>query len=239
MKRIITTAVFLVFSTISANAIDKSSFEVFSLTGGVANSQSVWGASAREKNFNDTNVLTHNKRASGVFTDGYGSQFVELGIGRFISLGYEHTPDSISTPEVVSNEGRATQNKVKVDFNDLDTLYVKLNTPWGLYLKAGTVETDIDIKEVSASGATYNNMSTNGSMVGAGYQKLIGDSGFGFRLEGSYMELDNVTSTNGSGTANNADGTTTGGGINTITAKNLEGLAAKVALTYTFGRNGN
>ena len=69
-------------------------------------------------------------------------------------------------------------------------------------------------------------------MVGVGYQRFLGDSGFGFRFEGAYYEFDNVKTDNGAATATAANG-----GLNEISAKNLEGLSGKVALTYTFGKN--
>ena len=122
-----------------------------------------------------------------------------------------------------------------VDFNDMDTTYLKVNTPMGIYLKWGNVSTDIDIKETMLSGNTYKNTSVDGTSMGAGYQKTFGERGFGFRIEGNYVELDNVT-------VNNGVTKTAGTGINNfkeIKASNLEGLTGKIALTYTFGRSGN
>jgi hypothetical protein len=233
MKKLITTMAFIALSTISAKAIE---MEMFSITAGLAANQGVFGATATETNRGDTNVITRTNKESGVFTESYGSQFLELGVGRFISLGYEHTPDSVSSP-TNKNDGRGvTTASVSVDFNDVNTTYIKINLPGGIYAKAGTVETDLDIKEVMASGSTYKNVSTSGSMMGIGYQTFVKDTGFGLRFEGSYMELDNVTTSNGVA----ADGgSITNGGRNQIDASNLEGLTGKVALTYTFGRSGN
>ena len=232
MKKLITTIAFIALSTVSAKAID---MEMFSITGGIATNQGVFGASATETNRNDTNAINTIKEDHGVFTESFGSQFLELGIGRFISVGYEHTPDSVSTPTNTSRDG-ANANTVSVDFNDLNTTYLKINLPGGVYAKAGTVETDLDIKEVMGSGSTYKNVSTSGSMMGIGYQTFIKDTGFGLRFEGSYMELDNVTTSNGVA----ADGATVAnGGRNQIDASNLEGVTGKIALTYTFGKSGN
>ena len=141
----------------------------------------------------------HLTKQSGVFTESFGSQFVELGIGRWISLGFEHVPDSISTPQNV-NDGLVVlhaTSTVSVDFNDMNTTYLKLNTPMGIYFKYGTVSTDLDIKETQLSGNTYKNTSVDGTSMGAGYQKTFGERGFGFRIEGNYVELDNVTVNNG------------------------------------------
>ena len=145
-------------------------------------------------------------------------------------------PDSISTPQNINDGGAAgTTSTVSVDFNDMNTTYIKLNTPIGIYFKYGTVETDLDIKETQLSGNTYKNTSVDGTSIGAGYQKTLGERGFGFRIEGNYVELDSVT-------VNNGVTQTAGTGINNfkeIKATNLEGLTGKVALTYTFGRSGN
>ena len=121
----------------------------------------------------------------------------------------------------------------KVDFNDLNTAYLKLNIPGGVYFKAGVVETDLDVKESMASGSTYSNASTEGTVLGVGYNRFLGDSAFSIRIEGSYMELDDVTSSNG---VSKTGATVANGGRNQIDASNLEGLNAKVALTFTLGQ---
>ena len=152
-----------------------------------------------------------------------------------LSLGYEHTPDSVTTPTNTTREDHADENNVKVDFNDLDTIYVKLNLPFaaGMYLKAGSVSTDLDITETGSSN-TYKNVSTDGTMFGVGYSKFLGDSPIGLRIEGSYLELDNVSTDNG---VSATGGSESNGGRNQIDAKNLEGLNAKIALTITLGKD--
>ena len=93
------------------------------------------------------------------------------------------------------------------------------------------------LKKLKILGNTYANTSVDGTSIGAGYQKTLGERGFGFRIEGNYVELDNVTVNNGVtkvGVVGRADG-----GFNEVKATNLEGLTGKVALTYTFGRSGN
>ena len=228
MKKIITTVVFLALSTFSAKAVD---FSGLSFTAGIASNTSVWGASAREKNSNDSGTQIYDKGHSGVFADDYSSYIFEVGVGEWLSFGYEHTPDSISTPEAISNEGKTNKVTATVKFNDLNTTYAKINIPGGLYLKAGSTEVDLDIQE-STNGSQYANKSTSGSVVAVGYQRLLGDSGFGLRFEGGYYEFDNVSTDNGASTATAANG-----GLNKIEAKNLEGASGRIALTYTFGRN--
>ena len=246
MKKLITTIAFIALSTVSAKAID---MEMFSITGGLAANQSVFGATAKQDDYDaaGTTIETSNKE-SGAFTESFSSQFVELGIGRWISLGFEHVPDSISTPQNINSGGNSTNDqgtnsgkdtaKVSVDFNDMNTTYLKINSPMGIYFKYGTVSTDLDIKETQLSGNTYKNTSVDGTSMGAGYQKTLGERGFGFRIEGNYVELDNVTVNNGVGSSTSG-GTTANGGFSEVKATNLEGLTGKVALTYTFGRSGN
>jgi hypothetical protein len=235
MKKLITTIAFIALSTVSAKAIE---MEMFSITGGIAANNSVWGATATQDEYNALGtVIDASNKQSGVFTESFGSQFVELGIGRYISLGFEHVPDSISTPQNVNSGNAGDTSTVSVDFNDMNTTYLKLNTPMGIYFKYGTVSTDLDIKETQLSGNTYANTSVDGTSMGAGYQKTLGERGFGFRIEGNYVELDNVTVNNGVtkvGVLGRSDG-----GFAEVKAKNLEGLTGKVALTYTFGRSGN
>lgn len=234
MKKIIIAASLLVMSMVPVKAVDLSGL---SLTAGLASNQGVFGATARETNDDHSGNTVSDKKESGVFTESYASQFIELGFGQWISVGYEHTPDSISTPTNTTRHGSANEANVSVDFNDVNTTYVKLNLPFlaGTYIKSGVVETDLDIKEVMGSGSTYKNVSTEGSMMALGYQKYLKDTGFGFRFEGSYMELDPVTTSNGV-----AKGTVTTGndrGHNQVAASNMEGLTGKIAITYTFGRN--
>ena len=245
MKKIITTIAFIALSTVSVKAVDLG---VFSLTAGIASSSGVFGASAKETNLPDdgaigatapsqtnlTNVPNgHIHEESGVFTDSYSSQFIELGIGKYIALGYEHTPDSITTPTNVSREGRALEKSTFVDFDDLNTTYLKVNLPFfpNFYGIVGTVESDLKIKKTGGSASTYDNKSISGDVTAIGYQKYIGDSGFGIRAQASYMEFGNVSTSSGNAS------TVAGGGNNTIDADELAGASAKVALTYTLGRN--
>jgi hypothetical protein len=53
------------------------------------------------------------------------------------------------------------------------------------------------------------------------------------RIEGSYMQLDDVTTDNG---VTASGGSSANGGQNKIDASNLEGLNGKIALTFTLGK---
>jgi len=248
MKKIITTIAFIALSTVSAKAIELPDLGIFSLTAGVASNSGVFGASAKETNLPDGGVINadgvsqtnnplvaegHITEEKGVFTDSFNSQFIEIGIGEWIAVGYEHTPDSITTPTNVSREGRALEKSTFVDFDDLNTTYLKINFPFvtGLYGIIGTVESDLKIKKTGGSASTYDNKSISGDVTAIGYQKYIGDTNFGIRAQASYMEFGNVSTSSGNASS------TAGGGNNTIDADELAGASAKVALTYTIGRN--
>ena len=230
MRKILTIVSVLSLISFNANALDVSEFSV---TAGVAHNSAVYGASAKETNRNESNVIKSTEKESGAFAESHQSMFLELNAGEFISLGFEHTPDSITTPEDTRITNTNATTKVKVDFNDLDVVYLKLNIPGGIYLKAGVVETDLDIKETMASGSTYNNVSTEGTLMGVGYSRALGDSPFSLRVEGSYMELDDVSTSNG---VSATGGSVANGGRNQIDASNLEGLNGKIALTFTLGK---
>ena len=243
MKKIITTLAFIALTTISAKALELPSLGIFSLTGGVAANQSVFGATAQQDEYNmlGTSIDATNKE-SGAFADSYQSQFVELGIGKWVSVGYEMVDGAISTPQNINDHGSPgtastpATSTVSVDFNDLETTYLKINLPilTGFYVTAGKLSTDVDIKETQRSGNKYANVNVDGTSTGAGYERFLGDSGFSIRAEAQYIELDNITVNNG---VTKTAGTTANGGFNEIKATNLEGLSGKVAISYTLGRN--
>ena len=115
----------------------------------------------------------------------------------------------------------------------MNTTYLKVNIPFfpHFYGIVGTVESDLKIKKTGGSASTYDNKSISGDVTAIGYQKYIGDTGFGIRAQASYMEFGNVSTSSGNAS------TPAGGGNNTIDADELAGASAKVALTYTLGRN--
>ncbi|MDA9646331.1 hypothetical protein N9S92_01025 [Candidatus Pelagibacter sp.] len=233
MKKIITAIAFIALSTVSAKAVDLG---MFSITAGIASNTGVYGATGVQTNEDGDGGTFRTNQDSGVFTDGHSSQFIELGLGQYFSVGYEVSPDSISTPTNTTREGEGTETKVQVDFNDLTTTYVKLELPAGVYARYGEVETDLDIKETMTSGSTYKNVSTSGTLAALGYSKKFGESGLAIRVEGAYLELDAVKTDNGiaKGTVNIASGSVN---FNQVEAKNMEGLQGKIALTFTLGGN--
>lgn len=236
MKKILTIISMVTLVSFSSNALDTSDI---SATIGVAANSAVYGATGKETNRAEDNSIKTIKKESGVFTETHSSFLIELNAGDFVSLGFEHTPDSITTPQADRTNRVNNTTTVSADFNDLNIMYIKLNVPGGLYAKIGHVETDVDVKESMAAAATagtsstYNNVSTNGTLVGVGYSRALGDSAVAIRIEGSYMDLDDVSSNNG---VSASGGSIANGGRNQVDVSHLEGLTGKVALTYTFGK---
>ena len=232
MKKIITAIAFIALTTVSAKAID---FGGFSVTAGIGQNSSVWGASGTERGFEeDGGSVNVTNKEHGVFTDGYSNHFIEVGIGQYFSLGYNMS-DTIATPRAITNEGQTNNEaSAQVDFNDFETQYLKVNIPGGMFVKWGQTAVDIKVNETTGDGGTYADRSTEGESIGLGYQGHIGDSGLGFSIETNYVTFDDVTTDNG---VLSTAGTPANGGRNEVVINNMEGVTAMFALTYTLGRN--
>ena len=110
-------------------------------------------------------------------------------------------------------------------------LFVPL-VSFGQTLYKVNIITDIDVNETMASGSTYANVSTEGTVLGIGYNRAI-EGGLGVRIETSYMQLDDVSTNNG---VSSTGATVANSGRNQVDVSNMEGLNAKLALTFTFGQ---
>ena len=145
MRKILTLVSLLSVISFNASAIDMSDI---SATVGVAANSAVYGASAKETNRNQSNVIKTVKKESGVFTDSHASGFIELNVGEFVSLGIEHTPDSISTPQVDRTTNVNSTTTVSVDFNDLNIAYLSLQ------LQGTLIENFADLDSENEDGVT-------------------------------------------------------------------------------------
>ncbi|MDA9604435.1 hypothetical protein N9S39_01815 [Candidatus Pelagibacter sp.] len=194
---------------------------------GIAGNTSIWHATGVEKNLNtDGTTDTHTEDGTGVA--GYTSYFIEKTLGSRITIGYEYTPDALSsdtaTNEVLSQDTATREaytldkNTVQIDFDDLHQTYVALNLNENFYAKYGWASVDVITNENLATGSTYGNTSLDGSMYGVGYNRSF-DNGFFFRAEGVYMDFDSVTLTSND---------------NTVSLNGLEGASAKLALGKSF-----
>jgi len=121
---------------------------------GVSGNTGVYAATGTEKNYGAGAVVKTTKEY-GAFSDTYGSIFAEVG-NEVISLGVDYVPMKIETPQNISNDG-VNPNRVSADFEDLTTIYAKLNIPQlgGTYLKVGYSKVDVIVNESMNSGSTY------------------------------------------------------------------------------------
>tara|TARA_B100000780_G_scaffold68295_1_gene45181 strand:+ start:64 stop:711 length:648 start_codon:yes stop_codon:yes gene_type:complete len=215
MKKII-TAIVILLGTISTASAD------LGINVGIAGNTSIWHATGVEQNTNDT---TQTEDAVGVA--GYDSYFIEKTLGSRITIGYEHTPDALTTDTAENNRDTLTTgnshetliNKVQLKFENLDMLYVHLNISESVYVKLGQTSVDVITNESLATGSTYSDFSLDGSLVGAGYNKSF-SNGIFLRGEFNLLEFDD------SGKKTSID--------NTVQLNGLEGAQAKFALGYSF-----
>ena len=136
--------------------------------------------------------------AIGVF--GYGSIFVEKNLGQYLTIGVDYVPSALSTETAESTRrdkttaaaaGADVTQQVKVELEDLTTLYVALNLTENFYVKAGMMEVDVITKESLGTGGAYGNTSLDGTVFGMGYNKDL-TNGIFVRAEGTYMDIDGV-----------------------------------------------
>ena len=215
MKKII-TAIVILLGTISTASAD------LGINVGIAGNTSIWHATGVEQNTNDS-IQTED--AVGVA--GYDSYFIEKTLGSRITIGYEHTPDALTTDTAENNRDTLTTgnshetliNKVQLKFENLDMLYVHLNISESVYVKLGQTSVDVITNESLATGSTYSDFSLDGSLVGAGYNKSF-SNGIFLRGEFNLLEFDD------SGKKTSLD--------NTVQLNGLEGAQAKFALGYSF-----
>ena len=137
--------------------------------------------------------------AIGVF--GYGSIFVEKNLGQYLTVGVDYVPSALSTETAESivrdkttgaPAGSAKTQTVKVDLEDLTTLYVAINLTENFYIKAGQMTVDVITKESLGTGGAYGNTDLDGTVFGVGYSKDL-TNGIFVRAEGTYMDIDGAT----------------------------------------------
>ena len=221
MKKVLLIIVASVFSFSTAMA------DVM-VSAGLSYNQSVFAAEGRERNYDYQGTIFTDIKEYGAFEDSYTSIFAEIGNGT-IGVGLSYTPDSIETPTNSSEQVQITNatsstETVKAEFKDLTTLYAIARLPvWGIYLKAGISQVDVDVTETNAS-ANYQDTDTDGYTVGIGIEKDLG--GVGIRAEITGHEFDDVNANNGKG-AGTAD-------ANVIDVSNLIGATATISIVKNF-----
>ena len=160
----------------------------------------------------------------------FPSIFIEKTLGDRLAIGVDYVPTTLESETAENIQNRAggasivdsqTTNTVQVDFEDLTTVYAKINLNNGLYFKAGVVSVDVVTKENLGTGGAYGNTDLDGHMIAIGYNRDL-DTGAFIRLEAHTMDLDGVTLTN------TADST------KSVTADGVSGYGAKLSIGRSF-----
>ena len=234
MKKLISIAVFAVFSASSAMSAGLSP------SVGVSLNASAFAGQGTEKNFTEDGVYNDSTTEYGAFAEEFGSVFVELGLSDNFSIGLDHVPGSIESPKNFSREGNQSDrgdgpgsSSVQVDFEELTTVYLKANVPMlgGTYVKAGIAQVDIKVNESMASGNTYADKSTDGYVAAIGYNFDLDTMGLSIRTEVMAHTFEAVKTDNGVAVGG---GTPANGGRNEITVDEMFGARATISLVKSF-----
>ena len=164
---------------------------------GISGSMAVYAATGTEKNFNNAgSAVDETTDEHGAFVAEYGSIFLEASLNDVISVGVDYVPMDFETPQNVSQENESNEKKALARFDDLTTVYAKLNLPLGgSYLKVGYSQVDVTPKTNGGSGNTYTSDSTDGLTVGLGYNHELA-GGVAVRLEVTGTDFGDVNSNN-------------------------------------------
>ena len=164
---------------------------------GISGNMGVYAATGTEKNYNSTGASVDTTTSEyGAFVAEYASLFVELGLNDQISVGIDYVPQALETPQNISRDGVAA-NTVEAHFEDLTTVYAKLNLPLGgTYLKVGYSTVDVISKEIMSSGTSYGDDKSDGMTVGLGYDLEV-SNGFSVRAEVTGSDFSDVNASNG------------------------------------------
>ena len=193
MKKLIIaiTSAFMLFAT-SARSMDLRPAV------GISGNMGVYAATGIENNFNEAGTaIDETTKEYGAFATEYASIFLEVGLNDAVSIGLDYVPQTIETPKNISQEDESNENTVEAHFEDLTTLYAKINVPLGgTYLKLGYTQAEVISVENMSSGNSYGNDTTSGYTVGIGYDHEV-SNGFSIRAELTGSDFSDVKTTNG------------------------------------------
>ena len=207
-----------------------TSFAEKGINMGLSLQAGVFETSAVEKENDETSA---SKSAEGLFA--IGSIFVEKVLpNERLSLGIDYVPYALESEtsnheqeDIKAGElesGKTTVDQVvQVDFENLLTVYGKLNLNENLYLKAGYMQVDAITNESLGTGATYGDKTLEGMTVGIGYN-LDMDTGAFVRFETNWMQL--------SGETFNATGTDTAD--LSVVVEDIDGYGARISVGRSF-----
>ena len=229
MKKI-TIAILMVFASYSISSAMELGINV-GLTGNVG----VFHGEGKDSRTgpNETDVQKDDTTAVA----GYSSYFIEKTLWNSgplsrIAIGYDKMNGVLSSETAQNTRSDLTlagtttsslanpvENKIQVDFENMETIYVSVDLWNGVYAKMGEVSLDMKTNESLGTGATYDNVALDAKMFGLGFEKDIPYWGMFMRFEGKYMDFDNETATSGD---------------NTISIVGLEGASGALSIGKSF-----
>jgi hypothetical protein len=229
MKKI-TIAILMVFASYSISSAMELGINV-----GVTGNVGVFHGEGKDSRTgpNETDVQKEDTTAVA----GYTSYFIEKTLWNSgplsrIAIGYDKmngvlsSETALNAREDITTEGEVAgsgqnivENKIQVDFENMETLYVSVNLWNGVYAKIGEVSIDMITNESLATGATYDNVGLDAKMFGVGFEKDIPYWGMFMRFEGKYMDFENETASSGD---------------NTISIVGLEGATGALSIGKSF-----
>ena len=190
---------------------------------GISGNYGAFAATGIEENFNEAgSSIDTTTKEYGAFTAEFGSIFVEMALSDVVSIGVDYVPQTLETPQNISQEDQSNQNSVEAHIEDLTTLYAKINVPLGgTYLKIGYVHADVTSIENMNSGNSYGNDTTSGYTVGLGYNHEVA-GGVSIRAEISASDYSDVEVNNGNTNKN------------VIKVKDMIGGIGKISIVKSF-----
>ena len=166
---------------------------------GLSGNMGVYAATGIENNFNEGGTaIAETTKEYGAFATEYGSIFVEMGLNDMISIGVDYVPQTLERPQNESGENEEGDGStVEAHFEDLTTLYAKVNLPLGgTYVKVGYTHVDVISIENMVSGNSFGNDTSSGMTLGIGYNHEIA-GGVSIRAEITGTEFSSVEANNG------------------------------------------
>jgi len=197
---------------------------------GISGNGAIFGATATETDVSTSETDTESE----IMGAGYVSVFIEKELGP-VFVGIDYVTNSLETEETeslrndctdaqscVGSGGGFTQQtqKVKVEFEDLTSIYAGVTLFDNFYAKAGAMSVDITTKETLGTGGSYGNTSMDGVMVGVGGQAEL-PNGMFIRGEANYMEFDAVELVSSTSQAK-------------VRIDGIDGVAAKISVGAAF-----
>ena len=225
MKKVLFIILASIMSFGNAQAIDLSSFTI-----GVGANNSVFAATGKEDNYNESGGGLVSTSEHGAFAESYASIFGEVNLTDTVSLGASFQ-GGFDTPTNVNERGAGdaagktdATSTVSVSFEQYMQYYVKMNVPLGgTFVKLGYVTVDAETNEKQASGNSYPDAELEGVMVSIGYEHDAGEVGVRLELQGH--SFDDISVDNGKATTAN---------YNKITISDMIGASATLSVVKTF-----